>query len=65
VTRPLGASIADWWSKPATHGGLGYGTGAVASFLVVMSATVLTYVAGRPYIVVRRREYQASHPRNR
>ena len=65
VTRPLGASIADWWSKPATHGGLGYGTGAVASFLVVMSATVLTYVAVRPYIVVRRREYQASHPRNR
>jgi uncharacterized membrane-anchored protein len=45
VTRPLGASIADWWSKPATHGGLGYGTGAVAAILVVMSVIVLTYVA--------------------
>jgi uncharacterized membrane-anchored protein len=45
VTRPLGASIADWWSKPATHGGLGYGTGAVAAILAVMSVIVLTYVA--------------------
>jgi uncharacterized membrane-anchored protein len=47
LTRPLGASIADWWSKPATHGGLGYGTGAVAAALIVMSVTVLTYVAAR------------------
>jgi len=45
LTRPLGASIADWWGKPATHGGLGYGDGAVAAGLAVMSIITLTYIA--------------------
>ncbi len=30
VTRPLGASVADWLGKPRTAGGLGWGSGAVA-----------------------------------
>jgi uncharacterized membrane-anchored protein len=30
LTRPLGASFADWMSMPARHGGLGLGTGPVA-----------------------------------
>ena len=32
LTRPLGASIADWVGKPASHGGgLGFGDGTVAA----------------------------------
>jgi uncharacterized membrane-anchored protein len=31
VTRPLGASIADWLSKPARHGRVGLGDGPVAA----------------------------------
>jgi uncharacterized membrane-anchored protein len=45
LTRPLGASIADWWGKPATNGGLGYGDGAVAAGLAAMSMITLTYIA--------------------
>ena len=47
VTRPLGASIADWLGKPAASGGLGLGNGlvsllfalAIAGFVAYLSAT--------------------------
>ncbi len=44
ITRPLGASIADWMGMPATRGGLGWGTGTVTvlwSFMIVVCVIVL------------------------
>jgi uncharacterized membrane-anchored protein len=48
VTRPLGASIADWFSKPAKAGGLSYGDGPVAAALLVIALILVTLVAVRP-----------------
>ncbi len=36
VTRPLGASFADWGAVPAGRGGLGLGTGPVSLFLALV-----------------------------
>jgi uncharacterized membrane-anchored protein len=47
VTRPLGASIADWLSKPARVGGLSYGDGPVAAVLLVIALVLVTFVAAR------------------
>jgi uncharacterized membrane-anchored protein len=47
VTRPLGASVADWVSKPIRAGGLGYGDGIVAAALLVISIVLVTLVAVR------------------
>jgi uncharacterized membrane-anchored protein len=53
LTRPLGASFADWFGKPASHGGgLGFGDGTVA---LVMSAAIAVGVA---YVAVRRNDIQ-------
>jgi uncharacterized membrane-anchored protein len=42
LTRPLGASVADWLGKPTAEGGLGVGSGWVSLlFAVVMLALVL------------------------
>jgi uncharacterized membrane-anchored protein len=48
TTRPLGASIADWVSKPAKAGGLAYGDGPVAAALLVIALILVTFVAVRP-----------------
>jgi uncharacterized membrane-anchored protein len=48
MTRPLGASIADWFSKPAKAGGLAYGDGPVAAALLVIALILVTFVAVRP-----------------
>ena len=54
LTRPLGASIADWAGKPASHGGgLGFGDGTVAA---VAGAAIVLLVA---YLAVRRIDVQA------
>ncbi len=42
VTRPLGASFADWVGKPRILGGLGHGDGAVA---IVLSVVIFCFVA--------------------
>ncbi len=42
VTRPLGASIADWLGKSSESGGLGLGTGPVS---FVLAATIAGFVA--------------------
>jgi uncharacterized membrane-anchored protein len=44
VTRPLGASFADFFSKP-TNGGLGAGDGAVSAVALVIFAALVAYVA--------------------
>ena len=47
VTRPLGASVADWLSKPTASGGLAYGDGAVAVILLAFALVLITVAAIR------------------
>jgi uncharacterized membrane-anchored protein len=44
LTRPLGASFADWMGKSRTAGGLGWGDGAVAGCLAVMIVLLVAYL---------------------
>ncbi|MGO8951278.1 MAG: hypothetical protein ACLQUY_27215 [Ktedonobacterales bacterium] len=57
VTRPLGASIADWLSKPFL-GGLGLGDAPVALVLTVLIVVVVGYLA----ITRKDVETDTSHP---
>ena len=46
LTRPLGASFADWLGKPhRVEGGLGYTDGAVAGVAALLIAGLVAYVA--------------------
>jgi len=45
VTRPLGASVADWVGKPKAVGGLGVGDGPVALVLTLAIACLVAYLA--------------------
>jgi uncharacterized membrane-anchored protein len=45
VTRPLGASYADWLGVPPAHGGVGLGRGLVALILTVFIAGFVGYLA--------------------
>lgn len=45
VTRPLGASVADWLGKPVSLGGLGWGDGAVALGFTVLIAILVAFLA--------------------
>jgi uncharacterized membrane-anchored protein len=45
ATRPLGASFADWLSKPKSAGGLGLGDGPVALALTIMIFGLVAYLA--------------------
>jgi uncharacterized membrane-anchored protein len=45
LTRPLGASFADWLSKPHILSGLNYGDGQVAAVATVIIAVLVGYVA--------------------
>jgi uncharacterized membrane-anchored protein len=45
LTRPLGASFADWMAMPARHGGLGLGTGPVALLWLVAIVGFVAYLA--------------------
>jgi uncharacterized membrane-anchored protein len=47
LTRPLGASFADWLSKPRAITGLNYGDGQVAAVSAVIIAALVAYVAIR------------------
>jgi uncharacterized membrane-anchored protein len=57
ITRPLGASVADWVGKPTDVGGLGVGGGPVSLVLALLIAAFVSYLA------VTRRDVQARHPR--
>jgi uncharacterized membrane-anchored protein len=51
LTRPLGASFADWFSKPHDITGLGYGNGPTALVCFVAVAVLVGYLAiARPDI---------------
>jgi uncharacterized membrane-anchored protein len=45
ITRPLGASFADWFGKE--HGGLGYGDGPVTAVATVAIVAVVAVLAAR------------------
>jgi uncharacterized membrane-anchored protein len=45
ITRPLGASFADWMDVSRHRGGLGWGTGPVSLGLAVIMIAVVAYVA--------------------
>src|SRR5215472_5546166 len=45
VTRPLGASIADWLGVPASVGGLAWGRGVVAAILTIPILIAVGYMA--------------------
>ena len=56
ATRPLGASFADWMSKPQSVGGLGWGDGPVALALTVLIFCLVAYLA------ITRRDVQSAGP---
>jgi uncharacterized membrane-anchored protein len=44
LTRPLGASFADWTDKPIRFGGLGLGTGPVSILLTLVILMLLIFL---------------------
>lgn len=44
VTRPLGASVADWLGKPHNATGLGLGDGPVSLVLTILTIAVVSYL---------------------
>jgi uncharacterized membrane-anchored protein len=44
VTRPLGASFADWFSKPRASSGLGLGDGLVSALALIVFIGLVAYV---------------------
>ena len=57
VTRPLGASFADWLGKPKSVGGLGWGDGRVSLGLTVIIVCFVAYLG-----ITRRDVQQAGTP---
>jgi uncharacterized membrane-anchored protein len=45
ITRPLGASFADWMDVSRQHGGLGWGTGPVSVGLALLMVGVVVFAA--------------------
>jgi uncharacterized membrane-anchored protein len=56
VTRPLGASFADWFGKPHLQTGLGLGDGTVSGLALIAFLALVAYVAVTRIDVQRRRE---------
>jgi uncharacterized membrane-anchored protein len=57
LTRPLGASIADWLGKPVSASGLGWGDATVSAILFALVAIVVAYLA------ITRKDVQRPQPR--
>jgi uncharacterized membrane-anchored protein len=45
LTRPLGASFADWFAKPPSRSGLGYGDGTVTLVLLAAIVVLVAWVS--------------------
>ena len=45
MTRPLGASFADWFGKPQSFSGLGLGTGPISLVLAVVIVALVGYLS--------------------
>jgi repeat uncharacterized protein DUF347 len=63
LTRPLGASLADWASVPHWRGGLGLGWGPVSMVLAMVIIGMVSYLAvsGKDTCQARARQPGASH----
>jgi uncharacterized membrane-anchored protein len=55
ITRPLGASVADWLGKPVSVGGRGVGDGVVSLVLVLLIIALVGYLAATRRDVQERR----------
>jgi len=55
VTRPLGASFADWMGVSTTRGGLGWGTGLVSIVLAILIVAFVAFLAVSRRDIERRR----------
>jgi uncharacterized membrane-anchored protein len=53
LTRPLGASFADWFGKPASRTGLGYGDGTVTLVMLAVIVGLVGWVARRERGIAR------------
>jgi hypothetical protein len=63
ITRPLGASFADYISKPKSLSGINFGDGSTAIVFAIAVFVLVTYLAlARPDI---QKPLQASMPRTR
>jgi len=61
VTRPLGASFADWLGKPHSFaGGLGYGDGVVSGIALLLIAALVGYVQLAGHGVQQRGAFEAA-----
>jgi uncharacterized membrane-anchored protein len=60
VTRPLGASFADWMGKPTTVGGLGWGQGTVSLVLTLLIVAFVWYLSVTRKDVAPRRAGQTA-----
>ena len=58
MTRPLGASFADWMAVPAYRGGLALSTGPVS---LGWAAAILGFVG---YLATTRRDVETTAPRD-
>ncbi|HVC05182.1 MAG TPA: hypothetical protein VND88_10955 [Candidatus Acidoferrales bacterium] len=47
ITRPLGASFADWLGVSHARGGLNWGTGGVSIGMAILIMGVVAYLAAR------------------
>jgi uncharacterized membrane-anchored protein len=47
ITRPLGASFADWFGKPVADSGLGFGDGIVSAAALLVFIGLVAYTARR------------------
>lgn len=48
LTRPLGASVADWLGKPVAEGGVGVGSGWVSLFFAVVMVALVALMRTTP-----------------
>jgi uncharacterized membrane-anchored protein len=59
VTRPLGASFADYFGRPRSLSGLGFGSGRVAVVVAILVAIGVGYLAVTRRDIQRPQEYEA------
>jgi uncharacterized membrane-anchored protein len=62
VTRPLGASFADYFSKPHAISGLNYGDGPVALVTTIIVAVLVAYLAITKNDIQRPEEQESGRP---
>lgn len=65
LTRPLGASVADWFGKPAKVTGLGLGDGTVTAACLVAFIALVAWIARTKRDIQAPERAHAHHPRHR